>query len=50
MTFTHQVLDTRFPVPDHQLIPVIILVVIVVIIIISYEQYPKIVPTDPNRM
>jgi hypothetical protein len=44
-----QVLDTRFPVPDHQLIP-IALIVIVTAIAIIYEQYRNIVPTDPNRI
>jgi hypothetical protein len=55
MTFTHQILDTRFPVPDHQLIPVAITVTItitiaVTVIAMTYEQYPDIVPVDPNRM
>jgi hypothetical protein len=47
--FTHQIYDTRFPVPDHQFIPAVI-VVIVTVIVIVYEQYPKVVPADPNRM
>jgi hypothetical protein len=46
---THQIFDTRFPVPDHQFIPVTIIVTVTVIVIIC-EQYPKIVPADPNRM
>jgi hypothetical protein len=47
--FTHQNFDTRFPVPDHQFIPVVIIVIVTVIVIV-YEQYPKAVPADPNRM
>jgi hypothetical protein len=51
MTFTHQILDTRFPVPDHQLILVAVIVIVAVTVIaITYEQYPNIVPADPNRM
>jgi len=42
--FTYQRFDTRFPVPDHQFILVAIVIVNV------YEQYPKVVPADPNRM
>jgi hypothetical protein len=43
--FTHQIFGTRFPVPDHQFIPVVIIVIVMV-----YEQYPKVVPADPNRI
>jgi hypothetical protein len=49
MTFTHQILDTRLPVPDHQLVPVAVTVT-TAIIAITYEQYPNKVPADPNRM
>jgi hypothetical protein len=34
--FTHQIFDARFPVPDHQFIPVAIIVIVAVIIIV-YE-------------
>lgn len=47
--FTHQTFDTRFPVPDHQFIPIAIIVTVTSIVIV-YEQYPKVVPADPNRM
>lgn len=45
--FTHEYFDARFPVPDDQFIPVTIIVTVIVIV---YEQYPKVVPADPNRM
>jgi len=38
-------LGTRFPIPDHQLIAVLIIVNVVV-----YEQYSKVVPADPDRI
>jgi len=47
--FTYQHFDTRFPVPDHQFIPVVIVITVTVIVNV-YEQYTKIVPADPNRM
>jgi len=51
--FTHEIFDTRFPVPDHQFIPVSIIAIVIVIVIVIvnvYEQYPKVVPADPNRI
>lgn len=38
-------LGTRFPIPDHQLIAVPVIVNVVV-----YEQYSKVVTTDPDRI
>jgi hypothetical protein len=46
--FTYQIFDTGFPVPDHQFIPVVIIVIVTAIVMV-YEQYPKVVPADPNR-
>jgi hypothetical protein len=36
---------TGFPIPDHQLIAVLVVVNVVV-----YEQYSKVVPADPDRI
>jgi hypothetical protein len=43
--FTYQMLGTRFPIPDHQLIAVVVVVNVIV-----YEQYSKVVPADPDRI
>ena len=43
--FTYQMAGTRFPIPDHQLIAVLVVVNVVV-----YEQYSKVVPADPDRI